>query len=152
MKINPLLNLGIGKTYTLTVPVGAVKERYSGDQLLQDYQLVFSTQPDPVPPEIINTNPVNGASNIALNTTATITFSENVRMGPDFLNINVRDQNRELKPTLNIVVGNVLTIKPITKLTPGTTYTVTIPAQSIKDRAGNFLTEDYTFSFTSTTE
>ena len=152
MKINPLLNLGIGKTYTLTVPVGAVKERYSGDQLPQDYQLVFSTQPDPVPPEILNTNPVNGASNVALNTTATLTFSENVRMGPDFLNINVRDQNQKLKPTLNVPVGNVLTIKPITKLTPGTTYTVTIPAQSIKDRAGNFLTEDYTFSFTSTTE
>ena len=152
MKINPLLNLGIGKTYTLTVPVGAVKERSSGEQLLQDYQLVFSTQPDPVPPEIVDTNPVNGASNAALNTTATITFSENVRMRPDFLNINVRDQNQKLKLTLNIVAGNVLTIKPITKLTPGTTYTITIPAQSIKDRAGNFLTKDYTFSFTSTTE
>ena len=73
-------------------------------------------------------------------------------MGPDFLNINVRDQNQKLKPTLNVPVGNVLTIKPITKLTPGTTYTVTIPSQSIKDLAGNFLTEDYTFSFTSTTE
>ena len=152
MKIDPILNLGIGKTYTLTVPVAAIKERSSGDQLLQDYKLVFSTQPDPVPPAVINTNPVNGASYVPLNTTITVTFSEDVRMGPDFLNINLRDQNQTLKLTLNVVAGNVLTIKPITKLAPNTNYTVTLPAQSIKDRAGNYLTGDYTFSFSSATE
>ncbi len=94
-------------------------------------------------------DPANGATNVSVNQTVTVTFSENVQEGTNFANIKLYrariNPSREVT-TLNSVPpvpGNVLYIDPVANLNPLTIYRVVIPAGSVKDMAGHPLAADY---------
>jgi len=48
------------------------------------------------------------------------------------------------------ISGSVLTLTPVYNYLTGYQYTITIPANAVKDTAGNGLATDYTNSFTIT--
>lgn len=102
-------------------------------------------QPDTTPPTIVSTSPANNATGVAVDTSITATFSENM----DSSTINTS--------TFYIVgisgtvsySGNTATFKPLTNLNYNTTYTAVITT-GVKDVAGNAMTSDYIWSFTTT--
>jgi hypothetical protein len=93
---------------------------------------------DTTPPEVISTLPVNGATDVLVNTLVTATFSEPVNAGTIVF-------------TLDSVSGTVsysdttATFDPYANLSYSTTYTASIEAS---DLAGNPMAEAYTWSFT----
>jgi predicted small lipoprotein YifL len=102
--------------------------------------------PDVTPPAVILTSPINGAQNVAINSSITITFSEAM----DASTIN------EQTITLSMGTGNVpgsvtysdttAVFKPASSLNPGTTYTITVDG-GVKDVAGNAMATPVGFIF-----
>lgn len=99
------------------------------------------------PPTVMQCIPVNGARGILVNSSLTLTFNEKVWVDRDFGSISVRSEATPVNATITLT-GNTLTLDPVCDLVPATTYTVIIPAGSLKNIAGNNLAGDYTFSFT----
>lgn len=100
------------------------------------------TVADTTPPTIVSTNPANGATDIAVNSTVVVTFSEAM---------NVATVAANLSPSLSLgtpvfSAGNtVATFTPISALSKGTAYTLTVSGQ---DLAGNSLSGTTTATFT----
>ena len=107
--------------------------------------------PDVTPPAVILTSPMNGAQNVAINSSVTITFSEVM----DASTIN------EQSITLSMGTGNVpgsvtysdtaAVFKPASSLDPETIYTVTVDG-SVKDVAGNAMVTPFGYIFITGTE
>ena len=117
--------------------------------------VVLSTTPpsDTTPPTVTMFAPASGASNVATNTTATVTFSEamnasTVTAGTVFL----RDANNVVVSTSVVYNSSthVVTLTPSSALANSTAYTIVVESGSagVKDLAGNALVADATSSFT----
>jgi methionine-rich copper-binding protein CopC len=105
-------------------------------------------QGDTEPPQVVSTDPADGATGVPVGKTITVTFSEDVVQSDGFGQISVRDTSGRVVDCSVFVGGSMLTIDPSTDLAYGTTYTVTIPATAVKDLGGNTLAADYAFGFT----
>lgn len=104
---------------------------------------------DGTAPSVIGpTDPENNATNVPVNKTITVNFSEDVVQGVNFNKIVLTDATGNMVACNMTLSGKVLTIDPIENLAYSTTYTVVIPAGAVKDLVGNALAEGYTFSFT----
>ena len=103
---------------------------------------------DPNPPTVSSTDPANGATGVALDKTITVTFSEDIQQGTNWSSINLKDQGGNNVAFSKSINGSVLTIDPTSNFNYSTTYTVYVPAGSVKDAAENGLASDYNFSFT----
>ncbi|HEX2716182.1 MAG TPA: Ig-like domain-containing protein [Gemmatimonadaceae bacterium] len=100
------------------------------------------------PPQVVVTTPPNGATSVAVNTSITVGFSENV------LPSSVNATTFTVTPTGGtaiagtIIVDNAIaTFTPGAPLMTGTTYTVRLTS-GITDLDGASLGATYTFSFT----
>ncbi|MEW6183312.1 MAG: Ig-like domain-containing protein [Bacillota bacterium] len=98
-------------------------------------------------PVIVNTDPVNNDTNVALDKTITVNFDENVQQGSAFNSITLKDVNLNLIPAATNLNGSVLTIDPNADLSLNTAYFVSIPAGAVKDSYNNDCL-GYTFTFT----
>jgi|GEM_PF-1861506 len=111
--------------------------------------------PDSTPPTVNSTTPGNNATNVPLNQTITVTFSENILKGGEgeanFNGITLKAGNNTVTVDKSIS-GKKLVLVPSGNLSYSTAYTVTIPAGSIEDYAGNLLAASYTFTFTTVAE
>jgi len=105
---------------------------------------------DTTPPTVVSTNPSNGATGVAAATSITGTFSESVQSS------TVTSSTFTLKNTAGISTsgavslstdGKVATLKPSSPLEASTIYTATMAA-NIKDLAGNIMTPEKSWSFT----
>ena len=107
--------------------------------------------PDVTPPAVILTSPMNGAQNVAINSSITITFNEVM----DASTIN--DQSITLSMGTGNVPGSVTysdkaaVFKPASSLDPETIYTVTVDG-SVKDVAGNAMVTPFGYIFITGTE
>lgn len=123
---------------------------YLGD--VREVNLTVSGTPQPpqdtTPPAVVSTDPANDATNVPVNKTLTVTFSEDVQEGPAYGSISVKDASGNAVAVTKSIAGKVLTIRPNADLAYSTKYTVTIPAGAVKDVAGNELAKAYVFSFT----
>jgi len=144
---NPAGNLLPNTLYTATIKTGA--RDVAGNQIANDYIWSFTTGnlADVTLPRIISTDPVNLTTNIALNKTVTVLFSE-------FMNpLTINSTTFTLKQGVTTVPGNITyngmtaTYDPTANLLSGTTYTVKVTTGA-KDLAGNGLIADYTWTFT----
>jgi hypothetical protein len=105
------------------------------------------TPPDTTTPTVSSTTPPDGATEVAVNTTVSATFSE--AMDP----ATVSTTTFTLSGSGGAVSGTVsysgatATFTPSASLTDATTYTATITTGA-KDAAGNALSSNYTWSFT----
>ena len=128
----------MGKTYTVTVPADAVRDKDGNPN--SQYSFSFST-----PFIVTATSPVNNATMVPVDQTITVTLSGNGVQGPAFSNITLKAGATTIQSAVSIN-ANVLTIDPATNLNNDTTYTVTIPADSIRN-AGGVSINAYSFSF-----
>ncbi|MHB8842377.1 MAG: S8 family serine peptidase [Candidatus Aquicultor sp.] len=99
-------------------------------------------------PTVTVTDPANGATDVAVANTITLTFSENIQAGSAYDTITVENNRGRLVTINKSISGNVLVLDPTKNLATRTTYTVSVPAGAVKDAAGNALAGSYSFSFT----
>ncbi|NLK51300.1 MAG: hypothetical protein GX295_02475, partial [Syntrophomonadaceae bacterium] len=99
---------------------------------------------------VINTYPANGASNVPVESTLTVSFNNPL----SYVDVNSSNNVKVTAADGSAISfdrglgdGNILTLVPRGNLAGNTNYTVTIPANFLKDAAGNTLPQ-YSFSFT----
>jgi len=82
--LTPTSSLSFGTGYTITVGAGA--KDLAGNALAGGFTSTFTTAsaPDTTPPTVLSTVPANGATNVAVLTPITVTFSE--AMNPATIN------------------------------------------------------------------
>ena len=138
-----------GTLYTATVTTGA--KDLEGNALAADYTWEFTTEvvEPPAVPEVINTDPVDDAINVALDKVVTATFS--ITMDPATINASTFTLANGLIPVTGSIsyTGVVGAFTPSTPLLPGTLYTATVTTGA-KDPDGNALAADTVWSFTTT--
>ncbi len=116
-----------------------------------------STGPDATAPVVLSVTPVNNATNVNINTVVTGVFSEPVNAS------TVNSSTVELRNASNTLVAatitynsasNTVTLTPSSALASSAVYTARIKGgiSGVKDVAGNALVNDYTWTFTTTSE
>ncbi|HZL08571.1 MAG TPA: Ig-like domain-containing protein [Prolixibacteraceae bacterium] len=132
--------------YTATITTGATN--VAGMALENNYVWTFTTASGlAIAPTVISTDPINNATNVALNQTIEAIFS--VPMNP----LTITTSSFTLKNGINSIGGNVSCIgstasfNPVYDLFPGTTYTATITVGA-ENVAGESLDVDYVWKFT----
>jgi RHS repeat-associated protein len=160
--LDPTASLAPGTTYTARVRGGNTSPRVTdvaGNALAADVTWTFTTAPPPdtTPPTVTSVSPVSGATGVSTGANVTVTFSE--AMGAATVNgstVDLRDPTNAL--VLATVSYNAVsltaTLDPTAPLAPGVTYTARVRGGGtdprVKDVAGNALTADVTWSFTTT--
>ncbi len=121
----------------------------AGNFLAQDFEWKFTTgeTPETVPPEVIATIPFGDATGAALDTEISAVFSET--MNPLTItenNFTLLDGTTPVEGTVSYV-GVTATFVPENNLDQNKLYTATIHT-GVTDIAGNGMTDNYTWSFT----
>lgn len=142
---NPASNLSANTVYTATITTAA--KDTAGNGMANNYVWSFTTVAAALPPAVVSTIPLNGATGVALNqkldaafskimdastiTTSTFTLKHGVTSVPGFVSYS----------------GLTATFTPSSNLLPNTLYTATITTGA-KDTAGTPLANNYVWSFT----
>ncbi len=134
-----------------TVIVSQLIQDLAGNTLERAVQWRFNTTSEKVPPVVTSSQPRPGDSDVSINATVSVTFSETMDLAS--LSMEVRDSGG------TPVIGNVtkaedglsMSFKPLFALGYGEVYTVTVP-KTVKDLAGNTMTADHVFTFTAQLE
>jgi hypothetical protein len=147
---NPAANLAPSTLYTATITTGG--EDLAGTPLAGNYSWTFTTAAAVVvvPPTVIATIPLNGATAVPLNQIVSATFS--TAMNPATINsttFTLTGPGTTVVPGLvaYAAIGNTLTFTPTANLTPGTLFTATITTGA-KDLAGTALAANSVWTFT----
>ncbi|MEA5502813.1 DUF4082 domain-containing protein [Halotia wernerae UHCC 0503] len=118
-----------------------------------DVVFASSTGPDTTPPTVTTKSPNSGATGVSTGTSVTATFSE--AMDSATINTNtfeLRNSSNALvsAPVSYNTANRTATLTPSSSLANSTTYTATVKGGStgVKDLAGNALTANLTWSFT----
>ncbi len=138
--IDPMADLAVGTSYTLTIPAGAFIDA-SGNSSPPDTQS-FMTAPalDTTPPMLSSSVPANNATGVAVGANIVLTYDEAVQKGSGSITLQPLGGTVVTIPisTAQVsVAGSVVTINPTTDLLAGTSYTLMVPAGVIDDLAGN---------------
>jgi hypothetical protein len=148
MSFAPTVYLTANTTYTGRV-TSAVKD-LMGNALQTDYLWTFTTgviiKLDTDPPTVVITDPANNATGVVLNKIITAKFSE--QMNPWTINSSSFLIKQGGTAIAGTVTYNGITayFTPAANLLPGATYMATITTAA-KDFDGNSLSNDYTWSF-----
>ena len=149
--LTPTTSLIPGTTYTATVKGGAngVKDS-SGNALAADFAWSFITGTDATPPAVTSVSPASGATGIAVGTAVNAVFSEPVDpttvSGSTFQLLG--PGNSLVAATVSYLSGSQsATLQPNVALAFSTTYTAVVTT-GVKDLAGNAMTSNFTWSFT----
>lgn len=100
---------------------------------------------DTTPPIVMNTNPSNLSSNVAVNSTITATFSENVSASVPSSAFTLTQAGTAVPGTVSFS-GSTALFTPTARLGNIQSYTATVTT-GIKDLAGNALASPFTWSF-----
>jgi hypothetical protein len=90
------------------------------------------------------TDPPDGAIEVPVNKTITVTYNMEVQPGTNFGNITLKTGETSVQ-IVSSVSGSILTIDPVADLENNKTYTVTMPAGAIRKTDGTPLAS-YAFS------
>ena len=140
----PAVDLSPNTVYNCTITTGV--KSATGVSMAADYLWTFTTG-TVVGPNVISTDPVNGATAVPLNKTLTATFS--MLMDP----LTINSSSFTLKQGANAVTGVVsytgttASFVPSANLLPGIVYTATITTGA-KNLAGTALANNYVWTFT----
>ena len=153
--LTPSGALATGTKYTATVKGGTYGVRDArSNTLASNYTWSFTTATpsDATPPTVSPVAPVNGATNVAVNTTISAVFSE--PMNASTINTSTVELRNAANTLVTATVAyntstRVMTLTPGAALATGTTYTATIKGgtSGVKDIAGNSLAANYSWSF-----
>jgi hypothetical protein len=149
----PASNLYGNTTYTVTITTG-VKD-LSGNPMAANFVFTFRTGvvTDTILPVVSFTTPTHGVTNVAINANINATFSE--AMDPLTVTVsNFKMTTPSLIPfTTNTVAGTIsyhgstATFIPSEALSANTVYTASMTTGA-KDMAGNSMSTDYVWNFT----
>jgi hypothetical protein len=146
----PSANLVPNTLYKATITTGA--KDLAGTALAANYVWTFTTAAAVVivPPTVIATVPVNGATNVPLNQIVSATFS--TPMNPTTINSNtfsLTGPGNTVVPGLvaYAAIGNTLTFTPTAQLAANTLFTATITTGA-QDLAGTAMAANYVWTFT----
>ncbi len=143
---DPSTNLNYSTTYTATITTGAKDS--TGNAMTSNYTWSFTTAPlpDTTPPMVTSTSPTNGATNVAIGSNITAIFSE--AMKASTITTSTFKLNNGVTGTVSYnSATRTATFDPSANLNYSTTYTATITTGA-KDAAGNPITANYQWSFT----
>ena len=135
----------------MTIKVEGVEDLAGNTVVVHTTQFTTAATPDVTAPQVVRTNPFNGASEVPVN--SVITLESNEALDPVSINSNtfiVRDNVtfQNLAGTVALSMnGRTLTFVPTTPLAVGRNHSVFFAFQGIQDLAGNFLSGS-NFSFT----
>jgi len=129
--------------YTATVAAGL--EDTAGNATAGDYVWRFATQQDAEPPQVISTNPEDGATGVDVNATVSATFNEPIDAGTLSLTLAGPDGPVAAGVSYN-PAARTATLDPDNVLKYDTLYTATVAA-GLEDVAGNATTGDYVWHF-----
>ncbi len=133
-------------TYTVKITTGVTD--LSGNALASDYTWSFTTV-DTTTPTVSSTSPADGETGVAINSTITVTFSEEVQSSTINTNtFTVSDGSSNISGTVSYTDMTAI-FTTAGNLSHSATYTVTI-STGVRDLAENALASDYTWSFTTT--
>ena len=150
-------DLAASTIYTATITTGV--KQLDGDKPLSDYVWSFTTgtTADDTQPTVTLLSPADGSTDVCINKTLSITFSE--EMNP----LTITDQSFSVIHDITVSVTgtvtydsktNIATFKPSSDLIASTKYIVVIGPE-VKDLAGNALASNllwnYVWSFTTGT-
>ena len=133
--------------YTVTVTTGA--KDLSGNALANNYVWSFTTGAAAIvtPPTVSSTNPLNNATNVALNQKVAATFSTTMDASTITTATFTLMQGTSFVAGTVSYSGTTATFAPGSNLAPNTVYTATITTGA-KDLASNALAMNYVWSFT----
>jgi len=140
-KFTPLTNLSVSTTYTFTIK-SQVKDT-SGQPMPSDYVITFTTQAPG--PQVLSTNPANGATNVPVTTTISATFDKDIDTSTlSTSTFTLKDSsNNPVNGTVTYdSTSKTATFTPSSNLQASTTYTATLSG-TIKDTNGNLMGSDY---------
>src|SRR5690349_21136088 len=152
--INPNVDFAPGETVTVTVFAAQVSDQDSADPPdNMTANFVFSFTIDQAP-SVTATTPTNGATNVALNSNLSITFSEPVNVtGNWFQVVCPTTGTRNVADTVVTGGPTTFTINPNADFTFNETCVVTVFAAQISDQDSadppDNMTANFVFSFTS---
>src|SRR3990172_6665378 len=143
----PSANLSASTTYTATVTTGAKDS--TGASMASNYTWSFTTGsgPDTTPPTDSSTIPANGATDVAINSSVRVTFSEAMdaaTITTSTFTVNTGSNNISGSVSYS---GTTATFTPSSNFDRSTTYTVMITT-GVKDLTGNAMVTSYYSSFT----
>ncbi len=154
--LTPSAPLNSSTVYTVTLKGGTGAARIldiAGNALAADYVWSFTTV-DQAAPTVVSTTPAANATGVATTTNITAVFSEALSASSvTASSVYLRAGAISVPATLSYTAGSTnVTLTPSSALTANTVYTVTLKggtgADRILDVAGNALTADYVWSFT----
>ncbi len=115
--------------------------------------LLFAAEPaqaaakDTKAPTVTKISPANLATDIMIESSIVVRFSESIVKGKSISKVAVKDANKKAVTYTYEIKDNLLIITPKADLKYNTQYTVTIPADAVKDKAGNSLKKSATGDF-----
>jgi hypothetical protein len=147
MTFTPTSTLAPDTLFIMTITTGA--EDLAGNPLANNFVWSFTTGAtlDTTAPTVSSTDPLSGATGVALNKKIAAIFSE--AMDPlTIIAANVTVTAPGLVPVIGTVayVGTTMTFTPTSTLAPNTTFTATVTTGA-KDLAGNPLASNFTWTF-----
>jgi hypothetical protein len=110
----------------------------------------FEMEPEPI--VVTETDPGQGDSRVGINDSVTLCFNIYVEEGAGFEQIVLEDEDLNVINIRKILDGDTLTIVSLEDLKYSTRYTLTIPVEALGDSYGHKLDEEYSLSFTTTSE
>ncbi|OPX86442.1 MAG: Cadherin-like beta sandwich domain protein [Pelotomaculum sp. PtaB.Bin104] len=146
--VTPQNALQPSTTYKITVDPTLTSNNTQQAGIQQEVSFSTTAAPDTTAPSVSSSDPVNGATGVAIDKTVVITFSEDILTGDSYEQISVKDGSNSDVPFTKSISGSVLSLDPSVNLGYSSTYTVTVPAGAVKDTADNDLTGAYTLTFT----
>ncbi len=143
----PTNNLAINTTYTATITTQV--DDLNGNPVANDYLWSFTTgtSADTSSPTVVLVSPLNGSTNIAINSNISIDFSEILDPATVTTTTIKLEQGSTLIPGSVTYSGTTVTFDSTSNLASNSTYRATITTQ-VKDLAGNSLATNYVWSFT----
>ncbi|MCL2649634.1 MAG: Ig-like domain-containing protein [Candidatus Azobacteroides sp.] len=142
---------GAGTATSKTIPSGALVRLWSNhaSSAMTITRMIFNSVPtDNTPPALAETNPLDGATGVSPTITAlSVTFDKDIQTGTGDITITDGVTPKTVLLSACTASGATLTI-PVSGLSAGTTYTVTVPAGAIGNVSGTATTSATIFSFT----
>ena len=150
--INPTIDLKVSTSYTLTIPEGAFMDAAGNKTAVATVS--FRTAPvmafDTTAPTLVSSYPIEVAADFPAGASIMLTYSEPVLAGTGDFIIATSGGTRTLiavtDTTQVSIAGAVVIIDPTADLKMNIGYSLTIPAGTLMDVAGNRILE-YTLSF-----
>ncbi len=103
---------------------------------------------DKIAPKVVLTNPKNSATGFSKTGTIAIKFSEIIKSSSNWSKIYIKNLTTgKVAPITTSITGNTVNIKTTKTRYAYNLYEVIIPASSVKDIAGNNLSQNYIFRF-----